>query len=197
MSKPLLPAVYPLKSVPGFDTESVSILPGGALNTTSIVLGDMNGDGHINIVICNLYKPNQILINNGDRTFTESTLPGGELPTYSIVIGDINGDGHIDIVIGNVYQANRMLFNKGDGSFTDSDLPGGEMCTWSIVLGDNDLDNLKIVKNNCFTNLKIRPYRDVFLHDFIRFERIFLDLKYWQVEVVYLELNFSVGRLSR
>ena len=43
----------------------------------------------------------------------------------------------------------------------------------------------------------MRPYRDVLSHDFIRFEMIFLDSKHGQVEVVYLELNFSVGRLSR
>ena len=55
----------------------------------------------------------------------------------------------------------------------------------------------QIVRNNCFTNLKLRPYRDLFFHDFIRLQRIFLDLKHCFVEVVYLELNFSVGSLSR
>ena len=77
------------------------VLPGG--HTYSIALGDVNGDGNLDIVVALLDDdPNQLLINNGgEGSFKSVDLPGGNTDVRSIVLGDIDGDGMLDIVVGN------------------------------------------------------------------------------------------------
>jgi hypothetical protein len=133
-----------------FSNSTAVTLPGGSLElyTVSIALGDINGDGLLDAVVGNLVQPNQLLINSGDGTFSNSTavsLPGGSRDTVSIALGDINGDGLLDAVIGNAEQPNQLIINSGDGTFSNSttvSLPGGSQITVSIALGDIDGDGL-------------------------------------------------------
>ena len=99
--------------VGGYDEADVEDLPGdlpGGI-TTSIVVADVNKDGFDDIILGNSPQANQLLINNGDNTFTDSILPGGDLSTTSIAIADVNNDTFVDIIVGNRDQANQLLIN--------------------------------------------------------------------------------------
>eukprot|EP00592_Proboscia_alata_P023596 CAMPEP_0194424146 /NCGR_PEP_ID=MMETSP0176-20130528/23412_1 /TAXON_ID=216777 /ORGANISM="Proboscia alata, Strain PI-D3" /LENGTH=2584 /DNA_ID=CAMNT_0039233745 /DNA_START=230 /DNA_END=7984 /DNA_ORIENTATION=+ len=122
-------------------------LPGGAFITNFVAVGDFNNDGWLDIVIGNrIHRDgrNQILINDGDGTFSRVVdLPSGDFSTESVAVGDINNDGWLDIVIGINTQNNQLLVNNGDGNFLDAvDLPGGAMHTQSVALGDFNNDGL-------------------------------------------------------
>ena len=74
-------------------------LPGGEMNTFSIVAADVNGDIMmlvVDIVVGNQDQNNRLLINDGDGTYSKAiNLPGGEMSTESIVAADMNGDGMV------------------------------------------------------------------------------------------------------
>ena len=111
-------------------------LPDGSVThvrTQSVALGDVDGDGRVDIVVANSNSdyggaPNQLLLGSAMGGFEEAvTLPGGSLTTTSVALGDIDGDGHLDIVFANnrmdlaPAQAapNQLLLGRGNGS------PGG------------------------------------------------------------------------
>ena len=75
-----------------------SSLPGDEMNTSTSAAADVNGDGHIDLIIGNFDRSNQVLIQ---------ILPGGGSPTRAIVMGDLNKDGWVDNVVGDYGQNNR------------------------------------------------------------------------------------------
>jgi hypothetical protein len=82
----------------------------GQRNVRSIALADINGGGHDDIILGIKDAENEIIMNNGDRTFHDPfPLPGGNLNTESILAGHINSDGWIDIVVGNDGQVNQLI----------------------------------------------------------------------------------------
>ena len=129
----------------------------GSGNTASVALGDLNGDGHIDIVEGNQGQgldgeSNVIWFNNGEGVFTASLQTLGNYQTSSLAIGDLDGDLDLDIVEGNGLnkgEANRIWFNGGDGFFEQSNQELGSTRTTDIVLGDLDGDlDLDIVEAN-------------------------------------------------
>ena len=69
------------------------------IDTQSVAVGDMDGDGLLDIAIRNDNQGNQLLINNGNYGFTDTTLTVDILNTRSVAVGDVDGDGDMDIVI--------------------------------------------------------------------------------------------------
>ena len=132
----------------GFE-EAVTLM-GGSLTTLSVALGDVDGDGHLDIVFANWNAPNQLLHGQGDGSFMRLTnLPGGSERTYSAALGDVNGDGKLDIVFANdadYGEYNQLLLSSSAGSFAVNYPPSGRERTWSVALGDLNRDgNLDIV----------------------------------------------------
>ena len=74
----------------------------------AIGLGDVNGDGKLDVVAGNYGQTNRVYIGNGDGTFSSGTATGTDADlTYSIALGDVNGDGKMDLVEGNLVQTNK------------------------------------------------------------------------------------------
>jgi hypothetical protein len=72
-------------------------------NEASIALGDLNGDGILDLVFANiaLYICNGVgvLLGNGDGTFREPTCYSpGSTGAAAISIADMNGDGIPDLI---------------------------------------------------------------------------------------------------
>jgi len=129
--------------VPGSD------LPGAQVPYQS-TLGDVDGDGDLDIVATNLNAATvDIWLNSGNATYAlASSVPGLNAAT-AIELGDIDADGDLDLVVAS--GTNIMVLNNdgtgtfGGGSFVNTSL-------WSVNLalgdvdGDGDLD-LAVAKN--------------------------------------------------
>jgi len=54
--------------------------------------GETNGDVTDDIILGVYEAENEIMTNNGDRSFQKVPLPGGKLDTTSILAEDVNSD---------------------------------------------------------------------------------------------------------
>ena len=87
---------------------------------TSIVVGDFNGDGVLDLAFSDLNGV-EIALGNGDGTFKETSAGPIAVPSelYSLVAGDFNHDGKLDIAGVDSYNDRIVLLRgAGDGTFT-------------------------------------------------------------------------------
>jgi hypothetical protein len=137
----------------GHFTDVTGQVPADADYTVDLALGDVDGDGDLDLVTGNDGQ-SRLYLNDGAGHLTDATdrLPEGTYSTRSIVLGDVDRDGDLDLVVGNAYnQRDRLYLNDGSGFFTDASaqLPSISDPTTSLVLGDvdGDGDNDLVVGN--------------------------------------------------
>jgi parallel beta-helix repeat protein len=91
-------------------------ITGDAHNTTSLALGDVDRDGHLDLVVGNWEQTNRLYLNNAPFASDVSADAHG---TYAVALGDVDGDGMLDVVVGNTDQPNqlyrRRLYHTGLG----------------------------------------------------------------------------------
>lgn len=82
----------------------------------SSAAGDFNGDGKLDLVIDGA----NILLGNGDGSFTQ----GPSLPAVAgasfVVVGDFNGDGKLDLAVCDNLSSVTILLGNGDGTFASA-----------------------------------------------------------------------------
>jgi len=129
----------PIDIIPAYVDSGQSL---GANDSTAVVLGDLDGDGDLDMVVANESDmANRVYINDGAGVFTDSGQILGANASHSIVLGDVNGDGSLDIVVANLAdQPNRIYINDGMGNFVDSGQALGANFSTFVVLGDLDGD---------------------------------------------------------
>jgi uncharacterized protein (DUF2141 family) len=109
---------------------TVSVLPGNGngtfgspttlttgTNPSSVAIGDLNGDGRLDLVVANAGSNTvSVFLGNG-AGFQQTQYPTGTNPE-SVAIGDLNGDGRLDLAVAN-FDSNTVsvLLGNGDGSF--------------------------------------------------------------------------------
>jgi hypothetical protein len=114
----------------------------------SIAVGDLDGDGRLDIATANYYSDTvSILRNTGVMGNVDASsfapqvqFPAGDGP-HSIAIGDLDGDGKPEVVAANFDSVTTTVLRNtsgiGDLSFTRSDLSGGGN---HVAIGDLDGD---------------------------------------------------------
>ena len=87
-------------------------------NPRSIVAGDFNNDGKLDLATANNGGSVSILLNSGNGTFPNATTSSVGTNPRSIIAGDFNGDGKLDLATAN-NGANSVsiLLNNGNGTF--------------------------------------------------------------------------------
>jgi hypothetical protein len=131
----------------GFTDANAGLTGVGDINVSSSSLGDVDGDGNIDLVITGAdtnFDPTATLyLGDGQGGFTETNAGLVGVRRGSSSLGDIDADGDLDLVITGDNTATLYL-GDGQGGFTKSNagLTGVDLGSSSLgdVNGDGDLD---------------------------------------------------------
>jgi hypothetical protein len=138
--------------------------PAGGIGTQSLTASDVNGDGHVDLMVVNLFSHTvSVLLGNGDGTFQVATLfsSGGVYPT-SIAVADLNGDSKADLVVTNGCNAVAcsggavgVLLGNGDGTFQAAIAYVGFNAKGLTVADVNDDGELDVIVASGFFTVNV------------------------------------------
>jgi hypothetical protein len=137
----------------------------GAKGIFNVVLGDLNGDGALDVyeanccgAISSVHDTNSLItyshiwLNDGNGDFSESGQRLGIQGSQAAALGDLDGDGDLDVFSADdsaVIDAqgtlernlpDRVWLNDGSGHFGDSGQRLGQFPSTAVALGDLDGD---------------------------------------------------------
>ena len=141
-------------------------------DASSVTLADVNGDGHLDILVTNQCASASncgstgvvVLLGNGDGTFQPGVsygVPGSN--AFSIVAADLNGDGKLDVVVSEQCSSNNncnagsvaVLLGNGDGTFQSAvSYNSGGLYAFGVAVADLNGDGHAdlVVSNYCISN---------------------------------------------
>ena len=127
----------------------------------SIALADINKDGAVDLYISNYIRNEYVegetifnkeygafsnmLLNNGDNTFTDITKASGlfqQHNTFLSVFVDLDNDSHSDLVIAHDTGRVHIYKNNGNNTFTEKDNPSVLGYPMGIAVSDINNDGL-------------------------------------------------------
>ncbi|OZG73540.1 hypothetical protein BTA51_11075 [Hahella sp. CCB-MM4] len=132
----------------------------GSSDSHGIVLGDLDNDEDLDIVVAN-HGGNHVYLNNGNGEFSPTDQELGSYDTEEIKLADVNNDKKLDIITCNISnEGSRIYLNQGLGSFSDSGQTLGDGACRDIAVGDIDHDNdIDLVVANVGTTGSLKTTR--------------------------------------
>lgn len=130
-----------------FSPDRVQHLPQSPDRIQTAVVGDLNGDGFLDVVLGAFLGPKIVLFNDGTGKFMKNN--SYELGTYDdnthgLDTGDANMDGYLDLAVFDPHQPTLVYINDGTGQFFQDRtwVFGGKISvnSGSIKFGDMDGD---------------------------------------------------------
>jgi hypothetical protein len=144
------------------------------LNGSGVAVGDVDGDGLVDLYFCRLDGGNILYKNLGNWQFKNITAEAnvacaGQFSTGA-AFADIDGDGDLDLLVTALGGPNACFLNDGAGKFTDftkesgiAANTGATTMALADVDGDADLDLY-------VANYKARTIRDMYPRDRLTIE---------------------------
>ncbi|MFQ5691164.1 MAG: FG-GAP repeat domain-containing protein, partial [Gemmatimonadota bacterium] len=142
---------------------------------SGVALGDVDGDGRVDIYLARLEGPNVLYRNLGGWRFEDVTERAGvglaDRISRGVVLADVDGDGDLDLLVSVHGGRNVLLRNDGTGVFAEAKDSGfeGEWASSTMALadvdGDGDLDLY-------VANYKRRWARDIYPPEERSFDRV-------------------------
>lgn len=125
--------------------------PGYHSSPTNLMLADLNGDSHMDIVFRYDQRAIGLILADENATFPNmrKITAGNATLSEPVAITDLNCDGHLDIVVAHSNPTNIGAFmGFGDGDFQHQDIGDGEIFrSWGnmllTVVGDFNKDGYK------------------------------------------------------
>lgn len=119
-----------------------------AAQTTTLALGDFDGDGDIDALAGNYGSPGKLYLNQGTPTplhpLVTSQFSADAMSSRDLAVADMDGDGDLDLVAGTFNNPNRLYLNNGTAepfvAVAGSDIGADAYATMAIALGDLDGD---------------------------------------------------------
>jgi hypothetical protein len=119
---------------------------GGA--TSNLAVGDLNGDGFLDVVATNPSGSVSILMGRPDGSLASAIdmqvgIQGAGTP-FSVAIGDFNGDGKLDMAVADLTsQTINVRLGNGDGTFrAEIAYPEGGQPAYICIADDINLDGI-------------------------------------------------------
>lgn len=192
-----LTRVFQNRGASGFAEISAAV-PDAPGNTTQFALGDLDGDGDLDLFVAKARLgstagfANQVYRNVGNGRFATiaGALPPHVEPSMAVALGDVDGDGDLDALVGNgdvdlnrqsIAVPNRLYLNNGNAIFSDASnllpaLPPDNTRAVALFDADEDGDLDAFLGNR---DRRSRLYRNQGSGQFVDASSVLPDMRAW------------------